>query len=334
MSFSPATKRSLSATIGLSAFAIATLAGAASAVAAPQSDSSADEVIRLTNAERAKAGCSPLKAESHLTKAAQAHTEDMASHGFMDHNSSKGDPGDRISAAGYRAQTWAENIAQGYSSAADVVDGWMNSSGHRANILNCGLRDIGVGVAKGKGGTYWTQDFGTSTGGGSDDSDKPGKPGGDNPDKPGKPGGGGDTDQPGQPGDGGDTDQPGKPGDGGDTDQPGQPGDGGDDGGDGGGSNPWDDWFPKPGNGGDNTSNPWDDWLPKPGKPGGGKPSNPWGDWLGGWFGNQAGGNGNVSWDPWSNGFGGQGNDSDSGGEDLGQLAGQGGNWSNGPQRW
>ncbi|MGY2063152.1 CAP domain-containing protein, partial [Nocardia gipuzkoensis] len=94
MSFSSATKRSVSATLGLSAFAIATIAGAGSAVAAPQSNtSSADEVISLTNAERAKAGCSALKAESHLTQAAQAHSEDMAKTGNFDHNSAKGSPG-------------------------------------------------------------------------------------------------------------------------------------------------------------------------------------------------------------------------------------------------
>ncbi|MFI5775551.1 CAP domain-containing protein [Nocardia sp. NPDC051570] len=132
---------------------------------APGSASAADQVIGLTNAQRAKAGCPALRAESHLTRAAQAHTTDMAAHGVLSHDSAAGDPGARIRAAGYSARAWAENIASGQSGPAQVVDAWMHSAGHRANILNCSLRDIGVGVAQSRnGGPYWTQDFGTSSG--------------------------------------------------------------------------------------------------------------------------------------------------------------------------
>ncbi|MFI6041136.1 CAP domain-containing protein [Nocardia sp. NPDC051321] len=314
---------SFSTAVGISAFALCTVAGAPAAIAAPQSQSAADEVVSLTNNERAKAGCAPLKAESHLTQAAQGHSEDMAAGGFMDHNSSKGDPGDRISAAGYHAQTWAENIAAGQRSASEVVNSWMNSAGHRANILNCGLKDIGVGYAKaGNGTAYWTQDFGTSNRTGDEKPAEPGKPGDGKPGdgKPGKPGGG-------NPSDGGD----GKPG----GEQPGgeQPG---------GGDSPWDPWNPWDGSDGnpDNGGDPWGDGSPDngdnspwDGSDNGGDSWDPWGGWNP-WGGDAKPGAGDTSWDPWSNGFdkpSSNGGDSPWGawGQEfdnlLGQLAGKGG---------
>lgn len=216
--FSPATMLTLSTAFGVSAFAV-TIAGTSRAAAAPESGSPAEQVISLTNAARVEAGCSDLKADKLLTAAAQAHTKDMADNGFLDHNSSKGDPGDRIAAAGYQAQGWAENIAEGQTSASEVVDAWMNSEGHRANILDCKLQDIGVGYAKSSDGTpYWTQDFGISDGSGKDKDDK-GKDDKDKDDKgkdkekdKGKPSGG-DKDKP----SGGDKDKP----SGGDNDEPG-----------------------------------------------------------------------------------------------------------------
>ncbi|GAA4578464.1 hypothetical protein GCM10023194_01400 [Planotetraspora phitsanulokensis] len=118
------------------------------------------EVVRLTNAERAKAGCRPLKANAKLRAAAFGHSSDMSAKNYFDHDSKDGRTFvDRIKAAGYSFSAAAENIAKGYSSAAAVVNGWMNSSGHRANILNCAYTEIGVGYAK-AGGPYWTQDFG------------------------------------------------------------------------------------------------------------------------------------------------------------------------------
>ncbi|GII31715.1 hypothetical protein Pmi06nite_51570 [Planotetraspora mira] len=118
------------------------------------------EVVRLTNVERAKAGCRPLKANAKLRAAAFGHSADMSAKNYFDHDSKDGRTFvDRIKAAGYSFSAAAENIAKGYSSAAAVVDGWMNSSGHRANILNCTYTEIGVGYAK-AGGPYWTQDFG------------------------------------------------------------------------------------------------------------------------------------------------------------------------------
>ncbi|AEY87603.1 SCP-like extracellular [Streptomyces hygroscopicus subsp. jinggangensis 5008] len=119
------------------------------------------DIVRLVNAERAKAGCQPLTLNSTLTKAAQAHSDDMAAHQNMSHTGSDGSsPGDRITRAGYTWSSYGENVAYGYSTADQVMAGWMSSPGHRANILNCGFKEIGVGLAQ--PGSYWTQDFGTS----------------------------------------------------------------------------------------------------------------------------------------------------------------------------
>ncbi|RMI30185.1 CAP domain-containing protein [Nocardia stercoris] len=86
----------------------------------------------------------------------------MRDQGFFSHTDPDGtDPGDRIAAAGYTWQAYGENIAQGQADANAVVTAWMNSPGHRANILNCGFTQIGIGIADGSGGPWWTQDFGT-----------------------------------------------------------------------------------------------------------------------------------------------------------------------------
>jgi uncharacterized protein YkwD len=117
-------------------------------------------VVSLTNEERAKAGCAALKVDDRLTTAARRHSADMAANNYFSHTSLNRDTfADRIKAAGY-PQPGAENIAKGYPTAAAVMQGWMNSSGHRANILNCRLKAIGVGMADGPGGPLWTQDFG------------------------------------------------------------------------------------------------------------------------------------------------------------------------------
>jgi uncharacterized protein YkwD len=117
-------------------------------------------VVALTNAERAKAGCRPLRVDERLATAAREHSADMAANDYFDHTSRNGDsPWQRMEDAGYPSPG-AENIAKGYPTAQAVMEGWMNSPGHRANILNCDLRAIGVGRASGSGGLVWTQDFG------------------------------------------------------------------------------------------------------------------------------------------------------------------------------
>jgi uncharacterized protein YkwD len=118
-------------------------------------------IVQLVNAERAKAGCRPLTVNAELMKAAQAHSADMAAHQNMSHTGSDGSsPGDRITRAGYVWSAYGENVAYGYATADQVMTGWMNSPGHRANILNCSYQEIGVGLAQ--PGSYWTQDFGTA----------------------------------------------------------------------------------------------------------------------------------------------------------------------------
>ncbi|MFD3681934.1 sigma-70 family RNA polymerase sigma factor [Streptomyces sp. NPDC058613] len=128
---------------------------------APAPPGVAGQVVALVNKERATAGCGPLKDDAQLRAAAQGHSEDMATRDFFSHTSPDGaDPGKRTTAAGYRWSTYGENIAKGQQTAQSVMESWMNSSGHRANILNCAFKDIGVGVHQGAGGPWWTQNFG------------------------------------------------------------------------------------------------------------------------------------------------------------------------------
>ncbi|KOU38395.1 CAP domain-containing protein [Streptomyces sp. WM6378] len=122
----------------------------------------ASEVVALTNAERAAAGLRPLAADPGLSSVAQAYSADMATRGFYSHTSPEGlAPWDRARAAGCTHRGIGENIACGQRTAAEVVQGWMNSPGHRANILKTDFSHIGVGYAGGgRAGTYWTQLFG------------------------------------------------------------------------------------------------------------------------------------------------------------------------------
>ncbi|MFJ4951720.1 CAP domain-containing protein [Streptomyces sp. NPDC088760] len=118
------------------------------------------EVLKLVNEERAKAGCSPLAANSSLTKLAESFSADMAARGFFDHTDPDGrTPWDRAAAAGV-TDLGGENIARGQADAAAVMQAWMSSPGHRANILNPDFKTLGVGVHFGPGGPWWTQDFG------------------------------------------------------------------------------------------------------------------------------------------------------------------------------
>jgi len=123
------------------------------------------QVFILLNAERTNRGIAPLTRNAKLDSAAQRHSNDMACNNFFDHTGSDGSsPWDRMDQAGYNWIRAAENIAAGYSTPASVVAGWMNSSGHKANILNVDLKDIGIAYAYKSGttyGHYWTTDFGT-----------------------------------------------------------------------------------------------------------------------------------------------------------------------------
>ncbi|MDJ0464020.1 sigma-70 family RNA polymerase sigma factor [Streptomyces sp. H27-C3] len=121
----------------------------------------AQQVTALVNTERGKKGCGRVSQNSRLDTAGQRHSEDMAARDYFDHTSPDGrDPGDRVTAAGYTWTTYGENIARGQKTPASVMQGWMDSPGHRANILNCSFKEIGLGVHDASGGPWWTQVFG------------------------------------------------------------------------------------------------------------------------------------------------------------------------------
>jgi hypothetical protein len=116
------------------------------------------QVFELTNQERAKNGLSPLKANAELNYAADKYAEEMSERGVLSHTGPDGSkPWDRAEAVGYEARMMGENLAAGQRTAEQVVEGWMNSSGHRANILKPQYTDIGVGFYN----NYWVQDFGS-----------------------------------------------------------------------------------------------------------------------------------------------------------------------------
>ncbi|MFG2297286.1 CAP domain-containing protein [Streptomyces sp. NPDC048603] len=129
---------------------------------APPTGHSAEEtaVLNLVNQERAAVGCPAVRANPPLAALAGAFSKDMAVRGFFDHTDPDGrTPWDRAAQAGLSGMA-AENIARGQGDAASVMKGWMNSPGHRANILNCEYRTLGVGMYDAPGGPWWTQDFG------------------------------------------------------------------------------------------------------------------------------------------------------------------------------
>ena len=122
-----------------------------------------ERVIELTNTQRQAQNLLPLSENSALTSAAQGHADWMASSGCFDHVCPDEPLVDaRLLQAGYSWSWWAENIAFGYPTPEQVVDGWMNSPGHRANILNPNLREIGVGVILDGKRPYWVEDFGAA----------------------------------------------------------------------------------------------------------------------------------------------------------------------------
>lgn len=116
------------------------------------------EVIRLTNIERQKAGLKPLIEDWELSRVARHKSMDMAQLNYFSHTSpTYGSPFDMIKAYGLTYRSAGENIAKGQRTPQQVVRAWMNSSGHRANILNSSYTHIGVGYEA--NGHYWTQMF-------------------------------------------------------------------------------------------------------------------------------------------------------------------------------
>lgn len=117
-------------------------------------------VFDLLNNERFRAGLSLLRLNSKLIAAAQAHSNDMARHNRLSHTGSDGSlMVDRMRRYGYNYRWAGENIAYGQTSAQEIMQSWMNSAGHRQNILNPKFRDVGIAYAYGNT-FYWTQNFG------------------------------------------------------------------------------------------------------------------------------------------------------------------------------
>lgn len=120
------------------------------------------QVVALTNQQRLAYGCPALRDDPRLRAAAMGHSVDMQTRDYFAHDTPDGvTPWTRIGAQGYTDPS-AENIAKGQQTPQAVVDAWMNSPGHRANILSCSSKAIGVGVQFGPSGPWWTQDFGYS----------------------------------------------------------------------------------------------------------------------------------------------------------------------------
>lgn len=116
------------------------------------------EVIRLVNEIRAENGLNPLTYDWELARVARFKSQDMKDNRYFSHQSpTYGSPFQMIKAFGITFRSAGENIARGYPTPQAVVNGWMNSSGHRANILNASYTHIGVGYVA--SGNYWTQMF-------------------------------------------------------------------------------------------------------------------------------------------------------------------------------
>lgn len=119
------------------------------------------EVVRLVNVERAKAGLPALKENWQLSRIARYKSQDMINKNYFSHYSpTYGSPFDMIESFGIKFSAAGENIAMGQRTPQEVMNAWMNSPGHRSNILSPSYTEIGVGLAKDKSGKcYWTQMF-------------------------------------------------------------------------------------------------------------------------------------------------------------------------------
>jgi uncharacterized protein YkwD len=126
----------------------------------PPGNNLADKLLALCNAERQKASSAPLRLNPILNQVAQKHSDWMAINNRLDHNEGPITFAQRIQAAGYHWAGAGENIGAGYTSPEAMVAGWMNSPGHRANILNPHFNDVGFGMSH----NYWTADFATPAG--------------------------------------------------------------------------------------------------------------------------------------------------------------------------
>ncbi|MDT3765603.1 CAP domain-containing protein [Priestia filamentosa] len=129
---------------------------------AESSDSSqyAEQVVQLVNKEREKQGLKPVTLDKELSDVATKKSEDMKAKGYFDHTSpTYGSPFDMMKQFGIEYKSAGENIAKGQQTPEEVMNSWMNSDGHRKNILNPSFTHIGVGYVEDGNSTYWTQMF-------------------------------------------------------------------------------------------------------------------------------------------------------------------------------
>ncbi|WP_380171153.1 CAP domain-containing protein [Kineococcus sp. DHX-1] len=154
----PLTAAALTTTLAAT-FVVALAAPASADDTTREVDPAALHVLDRTNAARAAVGCAPLVLDPALETAAEAHSAEMAATGTMTHTGADGSsPRTRLAAVGAFPVRTAENVAYGYD-ADGVVDAWLASPGHRANLLDCRLASVGIAEAPGAAGTYWTQVF-------------------------------------------------------------------------------------------------------------------------------------------------------------------------------
>lgn len=162
----PASARPHRRRIAVILLTVAAFAATLGLVAPSSADAAADwqtEMLTLVNNYRAANGLGPLKLCNNLTGSAQNHASDMAVRNYFSHTSPEGTTFvQRAEAAGYTGwYSLSENIASGFSSVTAVMTGWINSPGHRANLLGAESKDIGFGLAyNGSGVPYWAQEFG------------------------------------------------------------------------------------------------------------------------------------------------------------------------------
>src|ERR1035437_8447738 len=113
------------------------------------SDITPDNIVKLINQERTANGLNPVKMNTELQSAAVAKSQDMIYRDYFDHYAFGQTPWMFIIRAGYNYSVAGENLAKGFNTSEGIVNAWMNSPAHRANILNPNYKEIGVGVVKG-----------------------------------------------------------------------------------------------------------------------------------------------------------------------------------------
>lgn len=150
-------KRLFGLTAGIAMSCLATTAAASISCVAPSNvNEMATEIAAGVNANRRANGEAPLRFNRRLGQAAMVHACDMLVHNFFDHAGSDGSNSQRrVRTAGYDDCIVAENIAWGYPRSEQIITGWMNSPGHRRNMMHPRIEEFGVGISQGPKGPYW-----------------------------------------------------------------------------------------------------------------------------------------------------------------------------------